>query len=200
MSRLLSEKRIITIDTTSTNANTFDDGACVIDAANGAVYVSDGTNWSEVQLGGGDVTYEALNASGDIDTNLANGGTASTVPSSQAVKTYVDDSVITPIPTSGGHEFAAARPLGYTRTGHEIGVIADNCDVMCGDILNANYMHTVYNYSNSTLRISSDSGNILFDISTKTQNLGSVDILGGQKMVFIKRVGENEVCVYRESL
>ena len=45
MSRLLSEKRIISVDTTSVNANTFEAGACVIDSTNESLHVSDGTNW-----------------------------------------------------------------------------------------------------------------------------------------------------------
>ena len=203
MSRLLSEKRIITVDTTSENPNTFDVGACVIDSTNEAIYVSDGASWTEIQLGSDiAVTYEALNASGAIDTSLSNGATASTVPSSSAVKSYVDGEIgdiPTPIPTRGGYIYADGNDIGKTN-GHEIGLISGNCNIVVAGVVQANYYHTVYNYSNNTYTITSNAGAVLVDAAAGKGAGQSVQILGAQKMVFIKEHSGDDIIVYRESI
>lgn len=92
MSRLLSEKRLIAVDTTADAASNYDAGACVIDTGQKEIKVSNGTTWSTVQIST-DVTFETLSAALDIDADLSDGATADTIPSSTAVKTYVDDEI-----------------------------------------------------------------------------------------------------------
>lgn len=92
MSRLLSEKRLIAVDTTTDDASNYDAGACVIDTGRNEIKVSNGATWSTVQLSA-DVTFETLSAALDIDADLSNGAAADTIPSSAAVKTYVDNEI-----------------------------------------------------------------------------------------------------------
>ena len=143
MSRLLSEKRIISVDTASVNANLFDDGACVIDATNNAIKISDGSAWTELAIGTETaVTYEALNASGDVDVHLSS-AQANTVPSSAAVKSYVDDNVHPG--TNGRMVYNGSQAIGETRM-NEIGAITSNCTLLVDFIMSAGLIMEVYNY------------------------------------------------------
>jgi len=200
MSRLLSEKRIISVDTTSVNANLFDVGACVIDSTNESLHVSDGTNWTEIQLGSDTaVTYAALDASGDIDTNLSTAA-ANTVPSSQAVKSYVDANTSS-IGRTGGMVYGGATPIGAADSGDEYGIVTDNCDILPNGPIAAGWIFEVWNYTAATFRISTDDGsNTLADIAAKTGPASAIDILGSQKITFIKARGENYIACYRSSI
>jgi len=184
MSRLLSEKRIISVDTASVDASAFDNGACVIDSTNNAIKVSNGTNWTAVPIGTETaVTYEALDASGDIDTNLSS-AQANTVPSSAAVKSYVD-SQPSPIATRAGINFDGATPIGGTATDHEVGQIIDDCGLTPNGFIGNGIIAEVYNYHpTDTFRITADSA-VMEDIAMRTGLTASIDLAPGQVIKFI---------------
>ena len=190
MSRLLSEKRIISVDTASVNANLFDDGACVIDATNNAIKISNGTAWTELAIGTPTaVTYEALVASGDIDDNLSS-AQANTVPSSAAVKSYVDDN-ITP-GTNGRLEYSGAVNIGETRL-NEIGSIAANATLVVDYIMGMGLIMEVYNYTTADYTITASSGGIA-DVQARN-SAGTIVIRAGQCIKFV--AGSDEVLAYR---
>lgn len=190
MSRLLSEKRIISVNTASVAANTFDDGACVIDATNNAIKISNGTAWTELAIGTETaVTYEALDASGDIDTNLSS-ATANTVPSSAAVKSYVDSQAFPGI--TGALTYNGSQAIGTTRA-HEIGVIVANCTLTVDHVMGAGLVMEVYNYTTGDFTISASSGSIL-DLQASRSDTAII-IRAGQGIKFI--AGTGTVNAYR---
>lgn len=184
MSRLLSEKRIISVDTTSVNANTFDDGACVIDATNNAIKISNGTAWTEIAIGTETaVTYEALLASGDIDENLSTAA-ANTVPSSAAVKSYVDGKP-EPITTRAGIDFNGATPVGGSATSHEVGQIVANCELIPNGFIGNGIIAEVHNYHPTDTFTITTSSQVMEDIAFRSGLTNSIDLAPGQNIKFV---------------
>lgn len=197
MSRLLSEKRIIKVDTSNgtSGANEYADGAVVVDATASAVYVSNGTNWTEVVLGS-DVT---------LDTDLSTGASDTDAASALAAKTYTDNEIAAlSIPPaekrhSGGFEYDGTFSIGRSSE-HEYGHITSDSDLGGTQISSSRSRVEVYNYSSSTFTITEDSGSPIMDVAANRAAV-TIDILGSQKIVFVTdATGTNMLSAFRQSI
>lgn len=192
MSRLLSEKRIIAVDTTAgtAGAEDYNAGAVVVDTAASAVYVSDGADWTEVVLGSDIAVSSDISAAADNDT----------VAGSLAAKTYIDDeinglSIPTLIPTI----FSGYPTAGIAASGaHEMGAISANAPLLSGRIMAADLVCEVYNYTNTDITITDADGNGIVDVAFN-RTAGTIEILAGQKITFINNRGTN-VAAFRSSI
>ena len=179
MSRLLSEKRIIDVDTTGGTAGAadYDNGSVVVDSKASAVYVSNGTAWTEIVLGS-DIT---------LDTDLASGATDADAASALAAKTYTDDqisalSIPTVIPTVG----VQYPTINIASTGgHEIGIITANCGIDTAAILGDFLVVEVYNYTANRFTITDLRTVGITDLSASGSPAAGIDIFPGQKIKFI---------------
>lgn len=204
MSRLLSEKRIIAVDTSdgTAGAGSFDNGAVVVDTVSEKVWVSDGASWTEVVLGS--------NLSVATNISLVEEGDT-TVAGSLAAKTYIDAQIIAAngytdteisdivIPTITPTIYAGypAATIGESEA-HEMGMISGDAGLESNKIMGKSLVCEVYNYSNTTRTITDIDGNGILDVAdNRTQ--ATIDILGGQKITFINNRG-SLVAAFRSSI
>jgi hypothetical protein len=173
MARLITEKRLVVVDTSTEDAGNFAAGDAVIDSTNGKISVSNGTAWTDLPLGGGSVAYADL----PTDEDLSNGATANTVPSSSATKSYVDANAN--IIWDGDVDLDGATiDTALNGIYNIVRNVTINTDPMV-----ANGTHVqVFNYTNSAWTImEATSGNGIYDVSAGTSDSG-IELLPGQKV------------------
>lgn len=173
MARLITEKRLVVVDTSTEDAGNFAAGDAVIDSTNGKISVSNGTAWTDLPLGGGSVAYADL----PTDEDLSNGAAANTVPSSSATKSYVDANaniIWTGIVDLDG-VIIDTELNGVYNIVRDVGI---NTDSM---VSNGTHVQ-VFNYTTDAWSIIEDtSSNLIYDVAAGTSG-AAIELLPGQKV------------------